>query len=414
MTSKKVMIQAAAAAVVLAVGVLAATWLISTPPQPERRHEEAAVPLVRVLDAEPVSYRVTLAAMGTVVPAQEVALFPQVTGRIVEQSPGLVPGGVFRQGDTLLRIDPRDYRIAVKQQEAALERARLELRLETGRKVIAEREWKLLEADIPDIQEYRELALREPHQRNAAASLAAAEAALELAELNLERTVIRAPFNAIVQEEFVDEGQLVSPQTRLATLVGTDRFWVQVSIPVDRLRWIDLPQDGKPAAPDVRITQETGPDVTIERHGRLLRLLGDLDPAGRMARVLVSIEDPLVLARKAGQRGPGLMLGAYVRVEIMGRTLRDVFVVPRTAIREGDRLWVLDEDDALRFRDVTIAWRSGEEVVVSEGLQRGERVVVTPLASPIPGMKLRPQAEAAPTSGAQRTGDARGSVLDGN
>jgi len=390
---KKILIQALVALVVLVAGLLAARWLISNPPRAERRQVEPPVPLVKVAVAEPTPYRVKVVAMGTVVPSREVALFPEVTGRIIEQSAQLVPGGVFRENEVILRIDPRDYRIAVKQQEAAAERARLELKLERGRKVIAEREWKLLEADIPNTRENRELALREPQQKNAAVSLAAAEAALELAELNLERTAIRAPFNAIVQDEFVDEGQLVSPQTRLATLIGTDRFWVQVSIPVDRVHWIVLPENGKKGLPDVQITQEAGPDVSIVRKGRLLRLLGDLDPAGRMARVLVSIEDPLGMEDGSRNGEPGLMLGAYVRVEIQGKTLEDVFVLPRTTVREGDRVWVLDRDDELRFRDVKILWRSEDQVVISEGLQQGERVIITRVASPIPGMKLRVQNE---------------------
>jgi len=391
--NKKIVVQALAALFILAVGLAAARWLISNPPRAERKQTEPSLPLVRVMEAEPVSYRVDVSAMGTVVASREVALYPEVTGRIIEQSPRLVPGGLFREGETILRIDDRDYRIAVKQQEAALENARLELKLEKGRKVIAEREWKLLADEIPATAENRALALREPQQKSAAVSLEAAEAALELAELNLERTAIRAPFNAIVQEELVDVGLRVSPQTRLATLIGTDSFWVQVSVPVDRLRWIVFPRDGEPSPLDVRITQELGPDDRIELKGRLLRLLGDLDPAGRMARVLVSIEDPLRLKDGPATGRPGLMLGAYVRVEIQGKSLRDVFVLPRTAVREGARVWVLDPEDRLRFREVKILWRTEDEVVVSQGLKKGERVVLTRVVSPIPGTKLRVRAE---------------------
>ena len=408
--NKKIVVQALAALFILAVGLAAARWLISNPPRAERKQTEPSLPLVRVMEAEPVSYRVDVSAMGTVVASREVALYPEVTGRIIEQSPRLVPGGLFREGETILRIDARDYRIAVKQQEAALENARLELKLEKGRKVIAEREWKLLADEIPATAENRALALREPQQKSAAVSLEAAEAALELAELNLERTAIRAPFNAIVQEELVDVGLRVSPQTRLATLIGTDSFWVQVSVPVDRLRWIVFPRDGEPSPLDVRITQELGPDDRIELKGRLLRLLGDLDPAGRMARVLVSVEDPLGLKDGPGQERPGLMLGAYVRVEIQGKRLRDVFVLPRTAVREGARVWILDPEDRLRFRDVKILWRTEDEVVISQGLTKGERVVLTRLASPVPGMSLQVRKEPAENAQKKNTPE---TVLEG-
>ena len=391
---KKHIVQALLVLIVLVSGLFAARWLISNPPRAERKLRESAAPLVYALTAEQTSYRIQVVAMGTVVPAREIALHPEVTGRIIEQSPKLVPGGLFNKGETILRIDPRDYEIAVKQQEADLERARLELKLEKGRKVIAEREWKLLEADIPSTPENMELALREPQQKNAEVALAAAESTLDLARLNLERTVIKDPFNAVVLDEFVDEGQLVTPQTRLATLIGTDSFWVQVSIPVDRLRWIVFPQAGQDRCFGVRVMQEAGPDVRIEREGCLERLLGDLDTAGRMARVMVSIDDPLGLNSKPMEGALALMLGAYVRVEIEGKELEDVFVLPRTAVHEGERVWIVDQEDRLEFRKVNIIWRTKEEIVVSNDLREGERVVTSGLASPVPGMKLRVRSEA--------------------
>lgn len=396
---KKHIVQALLTLILLVFGLFVARWLISNPPKAERKPREQVAPLVHVMTAEQTSYRIRVVAMGTVVPAREVALHPEVTGRIVEQSSKLVPGGLFQKGGTILRIDPRDYEIAVKQHEADLERARLELKLEKGRKVIAEREWKLLEADIPSTPENLELALREPQQKNAEAVLAAAEGALELARLTLERTVIKAPFNAVVQDEFVDEGQLVTPQTRLATLIGTDSFWVQVSIPVDRLRWIQFPQAGQDRCSEVRVTQEAGPDVRIELTGRLERLLGDLDPAGRMARLLVSIDDPLGLNSKPLEGALPLMLGAYVRAEIEGKTLEDVFVLPRTVVHEGERVWIVDLEDRLEFREVKIIWRTKDKIVVSNDLRDGERVVTTRLASPIPGMKLRVRLDVPPAEG---------------
>jgi RND family efflux transporter MFP subunit len=222
--------------VVIAVGVLGAWWLIANPPRAQREQVEPIPPLVQVVEARRSSEPVTVVAMGTVVPAKRVVLQPEVSGRIVAQSPQLQPGGLFKAGDVILRIDPRDYETAVKQQEAAREQARLEVEIEKGRQVIAQREWKLLEEDISLDGASQDLALRKPQQKNARVALEAAESTLEQARLQLERTTVYAPFNAVAQEEFVDEGQLVSPPTQLATLIGTDRFWVQVSVPVDRLQ----------------------------------------------------------------------------------------------------------------------------------------------------------------------------------
>jgi RND family efflux transporter MFP subunit len=232
--------------------------------------------------------------------------------------------------------------------------------------------------------------------QNAAAALEAARSGLERAKLDLERTVIRAPFNAIVHEEFVDIGKMVSPQTQLAHLAGTDKFWVQVSVPVDRLSWIRFPGPDNSEGSKARIVYETGLDGAAKREGQVVRLRGALDEKGRMARVLVAIEDPLNI--RGGTIGTGnvaeeaklpLLVGAYVRVEIEGTELEDVFAVPRTALRDGDRVWIMDPRDRLVVRPVDVAWRRREKVLVRDGITEGERIVVGAISTPIPGMKLR-------------------------
>jgi len=375
--------------IIIALGVLGAWWLVANRPRAQREQVEPIPPLAQVVEAKRTTERITIAAMGTVVPAKRVVLQPEVSGRIVTQSPQLLPGGLFKKGDVILQIDRRDYETAVKQQEAAVEQARLEVQLEKGRQVIAEREWKLLEEDIALDQSSQDLALRKPQQKNANVALEAAKSTLEQARLQLERTTVYAPFNAVVQEEFVDEGQLVSPQTQLATLIGTDRFWVQVSIPVDRLRWLTFSGTEASGESSVRVIQEVTGEVSIGRSGRLARLVGDLDPVGRMARVLVEIDDPLGLNAKKNPAGIPLMLGAYVRVEIEAGKAEEVFLLPRTAIREGDQVWIAGEEDRLEVRPVEVLWRSKDTVLIRNGLREGDRVVRNSIPLPIPNMKLR-------------------------
>ncbi len=374
---------------IIAVGVLAAWWLVANRPRVQRERLEPIPPIAQVVQAERSTERVRVVAMGTVVAAEQVFLQSEVSGRIIRQSPQLLPGGLFEAGEVILQIDPRDYEFVVRQREAAVERARLEIEIEKGRQVIAKREWKLLEEDISLDQASQNLALRKPQQKNAQAALDAAESALEQARLQLERTTVNAPFNALVQEEFVDVGQLVTPQTRLATLIGTDRFWVQVSVPVDRLRWIAFSGTEGTDESVVTVIQEVSGDVQMKRPGRLLRLLGDLDPVGRMARVLVEIDDPLGLNSDRNPQDIPLMLGAYVRVEIEGRSVEEVFSVPRTSIREGEQVWIMDEEDRLVFRPVEVLHRSKDRVLIQNGLEAGERIITNRIPSPLPGMKLR-------------------------
>jgi len=341
------------------------------------------------MTASQSSEPVLVEAMGTVVPAKTVVVQPQVTGRIVEQNPKLLPGGLLKKGEVIARIDPRDYELAVEQQKAAVQRATFELKVEEGRQVVAKREWNLLEPGLTESEAGRALALREPQLQTAKAALEAARSGLEQATLSLERTTICAPFNALVKEEFIDLGQLVAPQTRIATLIGTDEYWVQVSIPVDRLQWVAIPGVNGDQGAAARVLHDVGPEAIVERTGRVVRLLGDLDPVGRMARVLVVVDDPLGLAADSDNGALPLLIGAYVRVLIEGPVLDDVVVVPRRALREGDRIWVMNADDKLEIRNANIVWRRENDVILRKSVHEGDRIIVSRIPAPVPGLALR-------------------------
>lgn len=374
---------------VVAASLMGAKALVQSKPAPEKKPREESATAVEVQRVQRGRHRVGVRAQGTVVAAQQVRVQPEVTGRVVWQSPQLTPGGRLRKGQPMLRLDARDYELAVEQQQAQVEKARLDLRLERSRKQVAEREWELFGDTPAEPTGEGRLALREPQVQTAEAAVKASKSGLKQARLQLEKTLIRAPFNALVKAESVDPGQVVSPQSQLATLVGSDRFWVQVSLPLDELSWLKVPGIGASSAETgsrARIAQQVG-DARIEREGRVVRLLGDLDPVGRMARLLVEIDDPLGLKEDAGSMP--LLLGAYVDVTLQGGRLEGVIEVPRVALRDGDRVYVADEDDRLAVRHVDIARRRGQSVLVRGGLADGERVITSALPAAVPGMAVR-------------------------
>lgn len=374
---------------VLLVGVFVASRLGSSRPMPEVAPEDERATLVRIMEAVPGPQSIRVEAMGTVIPARRLDLIPEVGGIIVEMNPNLVPGGFLKAGEIVVRIDPRDYEAAVKRARANLKDARLSLELEEGRQIIAKREWEAIYPTTQSAEASSRLALREPHLESARASLDSAASALEQAYLDLERATITAPFDSTVESESVEMGRLVTPQNIIATLVGAEMYWVQMSIPVGRLSWIALPDTKGLGGAQALITHRVGPDATIERAGRVIRLLSDLEPDGRMARLLVAVDDPLRLDSGVGGGTLPLLIGAYVSVEIDGRELENVYVIPRTAIREGDRLWIMNEDDCLSVREVEIVWRRKDEVLVADAIEPGERIVTSRIPTPIPGMLLR-------------------------
>jgi RND family efflux transporter MFP subunit len=371
---------------IIVFAVLAAIGLYSTSPKTRKAVPTRPVPLVEVVGLHPVTEKVFIEAFGTVIPSQQITLQSEVEGRIIDQNPDLIPGGLIPQGNMVVQIDPADYELRVSESMAELEEAMFELELEQGKQVIAGREWELMENEIDVNEAGKSLALREPHLRLVKARVEKARSRLAAAELELKRTTIGAPFNALVLEEFVDSGQLVSKQTTIATLAGTDRFRVQVPVMVDVLTRISGAARGQndPAA-QVIFEPANGPDIL--RNGRVLRIMGDLDPEGRMARVLIEIDDPLNL--DSGRKDGKILLGSYVKVKIEAGFFENVYSIPRQALREGDVIWVQDSGNKLQIRPVSVVWRRKNDVLVNAELGNGDRLILSRLQSPLPGIKVR-------------------------
>jgi RND family efflux transporter MFP subunit len=374
--------------IILAGGAAGAIYLMRTKPQSRQRPPRSGGDLVHVMRVRRSSQPITVQAMGTVLPARRTVLQPRISGEVVEVSPEVIPGGRFQQGQAVLRVDPKDYELIVKQRRGELAKAQHDLKLEMGRQAIAKREFALLGNGGGDAEQDEELVLRKPQLALAQAALTAAEASLEKANLDLERTNIVAPFNAIVLDKRVDLGAQVTPLTPLATLVGTDEYWVQVSVPVDQLKWIQIPRADGETGSGVTILNEAAWPAGASRSGRVTRLVSDIDAQGRMARLLVTVRDPLAMDAPDGKT-PTLLIGMYVRVKMNGGTLENVISLPRSVLRDGEKVWILGPDDTLQIREVEVAWRGRDSVLVRGGLQDGDRVITSGLAAPVKGMPLQ-------------------------
>ncbi len=372
---------------ILGVAILAALYIGSTAPKAQRTPPPLReAPLVETIVAKYSANRVVIAAMGGVIPSREITLKPQVTGKVIYVNPQFTEGGHLNRGDELLRIDDQDYRLALAEQQSALASAEYELKLEMGHQDVAKREWELIN-NIDGTQEAvdDELALRKPHLEKAKADLAAAQAAVKQAELDLWRTSIRTPFSCIVKTKNVDLGSHISVQEELAQLLGTDEYRVRASVPVNRLKWISIPRKEEKKSSAVKILYGNG--TIYERKGQVIKLLSDLEEEGRMARVMISVSDPLDLnSPKINQ--PPLLIGEYVRLEIEGPEITNTLCLPRSALREGENVWIARNDGTLDIRKVKIIWRDESSVLITEGVSEGENIITTDLSTPVQGMKL--------------------------
>ncbi len=373
--------------IVLAVGVLIFNHLLKTKPKAKPRVKPVHETIVQVSTVSFKPEQTSITAMGSVVAAREIDLKPRVSGEILSMDKSMVPGGYLEKGRNILKIDAADYELTEMQLESDVAMAKSNLAIEMGRQLVAKKEFELLGETATD--EEIKLMLRTPQLNNQKATLKAAEAKLKKAKLDLTRTRLKSPFNAVVRSRNVNVGTRVSSSSVLASLVGTDMFWVELALPVEQLKWLIFPQDNSSEKGAlVHIYPQSAGNSDTYRTGYVVRLAAELEERGRMARIFVEVEDPLCL--KAENKSlPPLFLGSFVRAEITGTTMNSAFSLQRSHLRDGNTVWLLGNDGTLDIKTVSIAFRDKETVLVSDGVADGDKLIISNISAPVAGMRLR-------------------------
>lgn len=369
------------AVLILVAAAYAGREILVGAPGADRKDRPRVARLVEVVPAAATTQGPLIEAWGEVVPARTLSLRPEVGGRVVWINPALTPGGRVAKGEELLRLDDRTLALELARAEAVVRQIAARVRIEDGQQRRAASDLARVPTKLTE--EQRSLVLREPQMAELQAELAAAEAARDSAGVALSMALVSAPFDATVVSEQVAEGTSLGANSEAAVLVGSDHFRVELAVPITALAWID-PEGGQ----TVRLTQPKSWGEDVFRVGRMERLSPDLTDTGRMAEVMITVPDPL--AQEPAQKDkPALLLGSFLRAEIEGRPVENAVALPRAYLRDGSSVWVMNEDDRLEIRDVAVVWRGAETVLVSAGLEPGERVVATHLATVADGMKLR-------------------------
>lgn len=372
--------------IVLTAGAAAVIITVKTAPQARTTSPERRARLVEVVPVSLSSETAVIHAMGNVKPALSAALQPRVSGQIMTVSSKFQPGAFFSEGELVASLDPTDFDLAIKQRSSDVTLARSELSLEMGRSALAEREFLLVGGELSE--EEMALALRKPQLERAKAAVQAAEASLEKAVLDKARAEIRVPFNAVILSRHANVGMQVSPVSTVAQIAGTDSYWIECMIPAHQLQWLRMPDSDGKGGSEARVFSESAWSAGTRRPATLIRVAGDLDQSGRMARLIIEIDDPLSLEDEHSTM-PALLLNDYVRIEIDGVQVENVARIPRRLVRHGNKAWVMDGENRLDIRDVDVVFRGRDFVFVSGGLVGNERVVASDLASPVQGMLLR-------------------------
>lgn len=375
-------------AIVIAFLFGAAT-LMATAPELEPSSIKPVPVTVRVQNVDMEAIQLKVHSQGSVVPSTVSQLIPEVSGRVTWTSPNLVAGGYFAAGQELARIDELDYKNARDRAKAALNRAKAEVehaRFEYGRlKSLAERKLTSRSALENGLRAYRV----------SQAAFEDATVSFEQAEENLNRTVLRAPFDGLVKSENVDIGQFAARGQAIATLYASDIVEVRLPIADRQLAFLNLPtlRTGnlpETQQPSVTLTAEYG-GRTLNWAGKIVRTEAEIDTASRMVQLVARVET------QADQ--PGLSVGLFVNAEISGIAVEDVVVLPRSSLRNENQVLIVDGENKIRFRTVTPLRLYQDSVLIADGLVEGDRVCVSTLQTAIEGMNVNPISENADARG---------------
>ncbi|MEJ6772819.1 MAG: efflux RND transporter periplasmic adaptor subunit [Porticoccaceae bacterium] len=373
----------------VAIGVVLAALFLAVmmnvlQPDAEKTSEPEAAIAVKTEIVNRAQLAMHVESQGIVAPRTRTRIVSEVSGLVLDVADAFVVGGTFKAGDMLLKLDPTDYEVALQRAEAKVISFKALMELENARSVQAEKEWGMTGRPT---SEAPLLALRRPYLLEAEANLLQAKAEVRQAEIKLSKTVIRASYAGMVSEKLADIGQFVTMGTAIGETFAID--FVEIRLPLSEK---DLTMmDGLSSQVELRKKQitltGTVDGIVTSWLATLARSEGVVDELNRSQYIVARVADPYGL--DDNDRQVPLRVGTFVKASIQGKVLKDVFKVPRSALLEGSRMGLVDDQALLKIISVEVASTDDNHYYISEGLQDGHQIVTSALGTPIEGLKLR-------------------------
>ncbi|MDE0876542.1 MAG: efflux RND transporter periplasmic adaptor subunit [Porticoccaceae bacterium] len=372
--------------VLLVLGAIMLAILMSAlKPEPLKAEEPEAALAVKTQILNRTEVTLSVESQGTVRPRTRTTLISEVSGTVLEVSDYFIVGGSFDAGDMLMRLDPTDHEVALQRAKAQLISANALLELEKARAVQAKKEWEMTgrpEADAPI------LALRKPYLAEAEANILQAKAQLKQAELKLQRATIRAPYAGMVSLKSVDVGQYVTTGSRLGETFAID--FVEVRLPLtekDLSQMEAMSFQNSDAANTVALSGSANGNPA-SWSALIVRSEGVVNELNRSQYVVARISNPYKLNQTLTASTPPLLVGTFVTAKLKGKTLDNVFKVPRSALLQGSKVAVVDDMQRLQINSVNVVFSDEDYYYVSTGLKKDAEVIVSAIGTPIEGQKL--------------------------
>ncbi len=367
---------------VVSIGVVQA--LSAAKPAPEKKEESQRLISLYVDEVKSDTVTISIQTQGEVRAKTEIDLIPQVSGRIVGISESFAAGAEFSPGETLIKIDDTNYKLAVIRAESRVAEAQVGVLRELANAKIKKEHW----LDKRNAGEPTPYALNEPQVMQAKAKLLSAEADLKEAKLNVARTEINVPFLGRVRERSVGIGQYVSAGTPLGRVFSTETVEIRLPLTDVQLEELSLPMGFMADAfnaPVVRFTAHVG----SREHawtGRIVRTHASVDQQTRLIYAIAEVEDPYGLG---SDRGAPLAVGMFVNANIAGANSQSALVLPRLALRSANKVYVINDENRLEIRTVEVLSTSKDTVLVSTGVKVGDKVVTSTIPAAVDGMEVR-------------------------
>ena len=359
----------------LLLSILIAFLMILNKPSAELKDKEISVPYVRTMMLLPQTVNAQISSQGFIKPKSELNIISQLNARVEWVSKKMEEGSSFSQGDTLIKLDQRDYELALITAEANVLNAKVNLQRERAESDLANKEWGRVGDGSGSA-----LALRKPQLAQAEANFEASKANLERAKRDMDRAIFIAPFDGRVRSRSADIGTTTFPGTPLGSIYATEKFEIQLPIADQDVKFTGLDFNG------LQIPYEKQLEVSINLNGdivkgKIIRAEAEVDPKTRMLSVIASVGE------NNSEVGNQVLVGQYAQALITGTEINDVYVIPRNNIR-NQSLWVVNSNMELMNRPVGVLRYENKYALVNEGIEEGDRLLTSRLSSLINGQKV--------------------------
>ncbi|WP_223789025.1 efflux RND transporter periplasmic adaptor subunit [Marinicella meishanensis] len=381
----KTFVKILAPVLVLVISVYVVQALAAAKPEPEKKEPTQRLISLYVDEVKSEVITPDVETQGEVRPKTEIDLISRVTGHVVSIADSFAEGAQFEPESTLIKIDDTDYKVAVVRAEAEVAAAKVNLERELANAEMKKDTWLQKNGNVKPT----EFALNKPQVEDAKAQLRAAQANLKEAQLNVARTEIKVPFKGRVVNRLVGVGQYITAGTQLGKVFSVDAVEVRLPLTDIQLTELDLPmgfmaENG--AGPAVEFTSHMGRSKHSWQ-GRITRINASFDQETRLVYAIAEVQDPY---GAGADFGVPFAVGMFVQANIEGVESIQAMVIPRDALRNADKVYVVDAENKLDIRSVEVISTSKEQVLLSGGVSVGEKVAVSTLPNAAQGMLVEP------------------------